>query len=61
MKTLHFTTDRFRPYLPDECQVNPNALGFKLADWVSRELAAIGVVTSYPNEEDMGWFLSHEV
>lgn len=60
MKALRFKSDRFRPYLPDECQSNPNALGFELADWVSRELAAVGIVTSYPMQEDWGWFLEHE-
>lgn len=57
MKMLVFTTDRFRPYLPDRCQVNPNVLGFELAEWLSRALARAGVVTSYPNYEDWGWYL----
>lgn len=52
-----FESDRFQPYLPDECQVNPNALGFELAAWLSRALAAKGFVTSYPVSEDWGWFL----
>jgi hypothetical protein len=60
MKMLVFTTDRFRPYLPDRCQVNPNVLGFELADWLSRELARRGLPTSYPNAEDWGWFLEGE-
>ena len=60
MSLLVFQSDRFRPYLPDDCQVNPNVLGFELADWVSRELARRGVVTSYPNYEDWGWFLEGE-
>jgi hypothetical protein len=54
---LVFQSDRFRPYLPDEAQVNPNVLGFELADWLSRELALRGRPTSYPNYEDWGWFL----
>ena len=57
MSMLVFESDRFRPYLPDECQVNPNVLGFELAEWLSRELAVRGTVTSYPNYEDWGWFL----
>ena len=60
MSMLVFQSDRFRPYLPDDCQVNPNVLGFELADWLSRELARRGVVTSYPNYEDWGWFLEGE-
>lgn len=54
---LVFASDRFRPYLPDACQVNPNVLGFELAEWLSRELARRGVPTSYPEHEDWGWFL----
>lgn len=57
MKRLLFHSDRFRPWLPDECQVNPNVLGFELAAWLSRELAARSVVTSYPEHEDWGWYL----
>lgn len=57
MRMLVFQSDRFRPYLPDDCQVNPNVLGFELADWLSRQLAAEGFVTSYPASEDWGWFL----
>ena len=57
MKILVFASERFRPYLPDRCQVNPNVLGFELAEWLSRALAEAGVVTSYPNYEDWGWYL----
>ena len=57
MSLLVFQSDRFRPYLPDDCQVNPNVLGFELAAWLSRELASRGWVTSYPNYEDWGWFI----
>jgi hypothetical protein len=58
---LVFQSDRFRPYLPDDCQVNPNVLGFELAAWLSRELARSGIITSYPLSEDWGWFLEREV
>jgi hypothetical protein len=58
---LVFQSDRFRPYLPDDCQVNPNVLGFELAEWLSRELARRGTITSYPISEDWGWFLEREV
>lgn len=57
MKTLVFESARFRPYLPDDCQVNPNVLGFELASWLAKALAERGVVTSYPFSEDWGWFL----
>ena len=57
MKILVFESDRFRPYLPDDCQVNPNVLGFELAIWLSKTLAERGLITSYPVSEDWGWFL----
>ncbi len=57
MRTATFTSDQFRPYLPDSCQVNPNVLGFELAAWLSRALAADGIITSYPGQEDWGWYL----
>lgn len=60
MKMLVFRSDLFKPYLPDDAQVNPNVLGFELALWLSRELAAAGTVTSYPNAEDWGWFLEFD-
>ena len=52
-----FESDRFRPFLPDDRQVNPNVLGFELAAWLSKALAESGVATSYPSEEDWGWYL----
>ena len=57
MKIATFISDRFRPYLPDRSQVNPNVLGFELAEWLSRALAAQCMVTSYPGNEDWGWYL----
>ena len=57
MRMAVFTSERFRPFLPDGCQVNPNVLGFELASWLSESLARNGVVTSYPSEEDWGWYL----
>lgn len=61
MTILVFQSDRFRPYLPDDCQVNPNVLGFELAEWLSRQLAARGTITSYPISEDWGWLLEREL
>src|SRR5262249_46635126 len=57
MELLVTKSERFRPYLPDDCQVNPNVFGFELASWLSRILAERGIITSYPNYEDWGWFL----
>ena len=52
-----FTSDRFTPFLPEESQVNPAVYGAELAYWLSAELARRGVVTSYPESEDWGWYL----
>jgi hypothetical protein len=52
-----FKSDRFRPFLPGDRQVNPNVFGFELASWLSQSLAEHRVVTSYPSEEDWGWYL----
>jgi hypothetical protein len=59
MWAVEFTSDRFRPYLPEDAQVNPGVYGFELATWLSRALAEKGVVTSYPNYEDWGWFIEY--
>ncbi|MCP5158705.1 MAG: hypothetical protein H6975_04690 [Gammaproteobacteria bacterium] len=54
---VEFESDLFRPFLPEKSQVNPNVYGAELAFWLSRELAVRGVITSYPNYEDWGWFV----
>ena len=54
-----FRSDRFRPALPEESQVNPGRYGAELAFWLCTELARHGVVTSYPNYEDWGWFIEY--
>lgn len=54
-----FRSDRFRPILPDDSQVNPGRYGAELAFWLCTELARHGVVTSYPNYEDWGWFIEY--
>lgn len=59
MWAVEFTSDKFHPYLPEDAQVNPGVYGFELATWLSRALAGKGVVTSYPNYEDWGWFIEY--
>jgi hypothetical protein len=59
MWSVEFTSDKFRPYLPEDAQVNPGVYGFELATWLSRALAGKGVATSYPNYEDWGWFIEY--
>jgi hypothetical protein len=57
--TLEFSTDRFRPILPELCQVSEDLYGFELAAWLAQALAEQGVVTSYPHGEEFGWFLEY--
>ncbi|MDX2031512.1 MAG: hypothetical protein SF339_12625 [Blastocatellia bacterium] len=59
MSEIVFSTERFAPGLPEECQVNPNVLGFELACWLGPALAKDGFVTSYPHPEDWGWYLDY--
>ncbi len=59
MWAIEFSSDKFRPYLPEDSQVNPGVYGFELATWLSKTLAEQGVVTSYPNSEDWGWFIEY--
>lgn len=59
--SVTFKSDLFKPFLPDEAQVNPGCLGAELAWWLAAELARRGVFTSYPNYEDWGWFLQFNV
>ena len=52
-----FKSEHFVPVLPEGSQVNPGVYGAELAFWLGAELARAGVVTSYPNAEDWGWFI----
>ena len=54
-----FTSSELAPFLPEECQANPEVYGAELAFWLARALVARGVVTSYPESEDWGWYLDH--
>lgn len=59
MWAIEFSSDKFRPYLPEDSQVNPGVYGFELAAWLSKTLAQKGVVTSYPISEDWGWLIEY--
>ncbi|MGZ8215910.1 hypothetical protein [Methylomagnum sp.] len=59
MWQAEFSSDKFLPYLPEECQANPGVYGFELACWLARALAKRGVVTSYPLGEDWGWLIEY--
>ena len=59
MYYLEFTSAKFLPLLPEECQANPGAYGFELAWWLAQTLARSGLVTRYPLGEDWGWFIEY--
>jgi len=52
-----FHSGKFAPFLPEDSQVNPGVYGAELAFWLSAQLMAKGVVTTYPESEDWGWYL----
>lgn len=56
---VRFSSTKFDPVLPEESQVNPGRYGAELAFWLCTSLARDGVVTSYPNYEDWGWFIEY--
>ena len=58
-KIVYFKSEKFKPFLPNEVQVNPNVYGAELAFWLAEKLAEKGVVTSYPDYEDWGWYLNY--
>lgn len=60
MKTsVDFDSDLFRPFLPDDAQVQPGLYGAELSYWLSRQLAQRGVITTYPDYEDWCWFIEY--
>ncbi len=59
MILIEFSSDKFLPYLPEACQSNPGVYGFELALWLSQALMREALPTSYPLEEDWGWFIEY--
>lgn len=60
MKTkVYFKSEAFIPFLPEESHINRGCYGAELACWISRQLALQGIVTSYPEYEDWGWFVEY--
>jgi hypothetical protein len=59
MWRVEFTSVKFLPALPEDCQGNPGVYGFELAWWLAQALAKRGVVTSYPLGEDWGWLIEY--
>jgi len=56
---VEFTSVIFRPVLSEESQVNPHVYGAELAWWLCQELAKNGIETSYPSNEDWGWYIEY--
>ena len=59
--SVDFRSDLFKPFLPEESQVNPNVYGAELTYWLSQKLAEKSVITTYPEYEDWGWFIEYFV
>ncbi len=57
--SVEFDSAIFRPFLPEDSQVNPQVYGAELAFWLAQQLARRGIITSYPNYEDWGWFIEY--
>lgn len=56
---VEFRSEQFAPKLPEDSQVNPEVYGAELAFWLCTQLAQRGVVTTYPQSEDWGWFIEY--
>lgn len=56
---IEFTSAKFLPTLPEDCQANPGVYGFELALWLAQGLSRHGIVTGYPSAEDWGWYLDY--
>jgi hypothetical protein len=59
MWRIEFSSAKFLPTLPAECQSSPGVYGFELALWLAQALGRRGVVTSYPVPEDWGWLIEY--
>jgi hypothetical protein len=57
---IEFSSAKFLPTLPEDCQASPGTYGFELALWLAQSLCRHGVITGYPNSEDWGWCLEYE-
>lgn len=55
--SVSFKSDIFKPFLPEDSQVNPQVYGAELSFWLSKKLAEKNIITSYPESEDWGWYI----
>lgn len=58
---VNFKSNAFKPFLPEDSQVNPEGYGAELAFWVCKALASKNIFTSYPDYEDWGWYIDFSV
>jgi hypothetical protein len=56
---IEFSSAKFLPTLPEDCQANPGVYGFELALWLAQALCRQGIVTGYPCADDWGWCLDY--
>lgn len=56
---IEFSSAKFLPTLPEDCQAYPGVYGFELALWLAQALSRQGVVTGYPSAEDWGWYVDY--
>jgi hypothetical protein len=57
---IEFSSAKFLPTLPEDCQLDPGRYGFELALWLAQALNRHGIVTGYPNGDEWAWFLDYE-
>ena len=56
---ITFSTAKFLPTLPEDCQPNPGVYGFELALWLAQGLCRRGIVTGYPIACDWDWCIDY--
>ncbi len=59
--SVDFKSSLFKPFLPESSQVNPHVYGAELSYWLCKKLAEKNIITTYPNNEDWGWFIEYFV
>ena len=56
---IEFSSAKFLPTLPEDCQPNPGVYGFELALWLAQALCRRGIVTGYPSANDWDWCIDY--